>query len=1018
MWAWTSQEQALADGHVPPELRWPIPVVCRDVNDLHQRGTRLMHAEDIVDFVRHELHGEEWNEADLEQALQRLYDGGGGTFDPATIIRGPTDFCKFDAELGVADAVPHIKPPYSDVFPECSRPPPLGLIGEFLQQVERSDKSAAKAHIMLRAEGCAPVDLPRIEEDEDDSLPPSVDTDHDEPTFVGPFRKRERRPKRRGRREHPGDYPASEVMKSAAVSGRTRGLRSRRGDGKKNATIDILLLNSSGKPQYLAALQVNLGCSIMMNQEHHCGRSALVDLQFDARDLGWKLVGAAAHLTPKDGYSAGVSIATKQGIGVGSVGMKFDHSPASALGRVAAAWVHAGPRTGMVLVSVYLFHSEGMTERNRSIIKRALAVVRAYGSPWIIAGDFNMSPSVFAQHCGCLLESANAYIMSTKQTTHRPRSATHNTLDFAVCSASVEPWVESISVDEAFQVAPHRAVRLKLRADPRNYLVHGFKRPRAFAKRPPIGCARRPVLPLWAKHRSAHADGVGGHAASHPATVDEKWSELCHAMETELCRMHGHVNASGLAAAAYSGRGEGLRVIQRLALPMRASSALGKVSIPAHALVWLSTRVRELACIARKIERGRSISESARVQWTRIMDKVLASKGLPEVIRKLGIEWIEKLEFIHSNVPGQDTYSLERIAEVAYSTAESLKLEHLDNKSKSWQAFVDKQLKTGAAAAHRLVKRDAAQCNDNATVGSGEKRTASPQEVLQHDLEEWRAIWCRDGSPKEAPWREAVLNDAGLPPITAEQVGKAARTFPTETSIGCDSFPPSAIASLSVQLRACIADFLNLLEEEGAWPHKAAATLIHLIPKSDGGRRPIGVLPSIVRVWERIRKLVVQDWLRRNSRAYDWASQGRSSEGAAWHQSLLDEAAKADGLASAAALMDLAKAFERVALHLVWEAGVRHGFPLKVLRLILEAFAFARHLSYQGAVSEAILTLSAVLAGGGIRAGRLVPGPARPHRPGAGHVLDRRHYLPVRRRYWGARSRARERRGGHHLDLH
>ena len=61
----------------------------------------------------------------------------------------------------------------------------------------------------------------------------------------------------------------------------------------------------------------------------------------------------------------------------------------------------------------------------------------------------------------------------------------------------------------------------------------------------------------------------------------------------------------------------------------------------------------------------------------------------------------------------------------------------------------------------------------------------------------------------------------------------------------------------------------------------------------------------------------------------------------------------------------LAKAFESVSLEHVWRAGVKHSFPCRVLTLLLEAFAFARRHSYQGAVSEAVNTLSAILAGGG-----------------------------------------------------
>ena len=964
-WSWTVQEEMLAAGHVPRELWWPIPVVCRGVNHLHQTATKLLYPQDIPDFLEHELQGELWLTEELDSALQRLYNRGGGTFDPAEIVRGPTEFGTRDQEFGHADPPRRAKRPYSDVFPEVSDRTVTGVLGQFLQWAEKYDKTAARAQVMLKAAGHPQTDLPQIEEEmSEEDLPEDQDYD---PIYVDTRHEQGGRKKVRRRRDPGNDFPAMEFMTSMAKSGRTRSLRAKRGSGTSGCTVDLLLLNSSGRPQLLAALQIGLGVAVIMNQEHHCRKSAFVDLQYDARDSGWTLVGSEAHQTPKDGISAGVAVVAKAGIAVGPVGNRFDHSPPSAPGRVTAAWVHVGPKTGIVVISVYLFHTEELTARNKAIVNRALAIARSYGSPWIIAGDFNTSPEMFLKHWGNMLEAADAYVVAPSDTTHRPRNATHRTLDFAICSASAEPWIDNIFVDEGFHASPHRAVRVKLRARPNNYLVQGFKRPRAFAKRPPTGCPRQPVLPQWAKQNmDSTGRSAGGHAVlPTSASVDDLWPSLCYAMENELCRLHGHVNDRGLAAAAYTGRAAGLRVVQRLALPMRASASLGKVSIPVHALEWMCIRVRELACISRKIERGHFISQNALRQWTAIMSKVTSSKGLPSVVRKLGVEWEEKLEFIRAHNPGEDTYALERICEVAHAKAESMKLEHFQARTTSWQQFVDRQLKTGAAAAHRLVKRDSTPCTNTASVGEGPSRTSSPQGILEQDLEEWRKIWHRLGDQPTAPWRSHKSGGTKRSKVTADDVGRASRSFCTDTSMGCDSFPPSAIASLSAELRECIAEFLNLAEQEGAWPERAAVALMHLIPKTDGGRRPIGVLPSIVRIWERIRKPVVQAWLKDHSRSYDWASQGRSSEGAVWHQSLIDEAATADGLASASTLMDLAKAFEMVSLQHVWAAGIRHGFPLDLLVLILEAFAFARNLVYQGSVSEPTLTLSAVLAGGG-----------------------------------------------------
>ena len=103
-----------------------------------------------------------------------------------------------------------------------------------------------------------------------------------------------------------------------------------------------------------------------------------------------------------------------------------------------------------------------------------------------------------------------------------------------------------------------------------------------------------------------------------------------------------------------------------------------------------------------------------------------------------------------------------------------------------------------------------------------------------------------------------------------------------------------------------------------------------------------------------------------HQRDFDWATQGRSSESAVWHQSLLDEAAKGRGQQSAGVFLDLATAFEMVRLEDIWYAGAHYGFPLEILRLALEAFSFARRLCFQGALSEEVYSLSAILAGGGL----------------------------------------------------
>ena len=122
----------------------------------------------------------------------------------------------------------------------------------------------------------------------------------------------------------------------------------------------------------------------------------------------------------------------------------------------------------MVIVSVYLFHTEGMTARNRSALQSAFAVARNYGSPWVIAGDFNETPAFIMHHWGAFLEEANAYVLAPSEATRQSRTGANRTLDFVVCSDSVEPWIDEIAVDHGFHAEQHRAVRIRLQDSPTN----------------------------------------------------------------------------------------------------------------------------------------------------------------------------------------------------------------------------------------------------------------------------------------------------------------------------------------------------------------------------------------------------------------------------------------------------------------------------------------------------------------------------------------------------------------------
>ena len=70
-----------------------------------------------------------------------------------------------------------------------------------------------------------------------------------------------------------------------------------------------------------------------------------------------------------------------------------------------------------------------------------------------------------------------------------------------------------------------------------------------------------------------------------------------------------------------------------------------------------------------------------------------------------------------------------------------------------------------------------------------------------------------------------------------------------------------------------IADFVNAVESKGEWSVAMADVVMHLILKPTGGRRPIAVLASVVRIWGLARKPVIRQWAARNRKVHDWVAE-------------------------------------------------------------------------------------------------------------------------------------------------
>ena len=64
--------------------------------------------------------------------------------------------------------------------------------------------------------------------------------------------------------------------------------------------------------------------------------------------------------------------------------------------RMIAAQTTVAVRGGITVMSLYLHHSEGLSEANKLILEAAAAFLATVRGPWIVAADWNMTPETLA----------------------------------------------------------------------------------------------------------------------------------------------------------------------------------------------------------------------------------------------------------------------------------------------------------------------------------------------------------------------------------------------------------------------------------------------------------------------------------------------------------------------------------------------------------------------------------------------------------------------------------------------
>ena len=125
----------------------------------------------------------------------------------------------------------------------------------------------------------------------------------------------------------------------------------------------------------------------------------------------------------------------------------------------------------------------------------------------------------------------------------------------------------------------------------------------------------------------------------------------------------------------------------------------------------------------------------------------------------------------------------------------------------------------------------------------------APDTQLTRIEKEWKDIWSRD-----APNGKLAPDARRLPPITVEGIRSACKSFPTVTAVGLDRIRPRPLLLLGEAGLELLAALYNFSELSGQVSVLGAH--VDFLPKPAGGERPIGILPTLYRVWCRCRRRI------------------------------------------------------------------------------------------------------------------------------------------------------------------
>ena len=569
---------------------------------------------------------------------------------------------------------------------------------------------------------------------------------------------------------------------------------------------------------------------------------------------GWKAVFRPAATLESGKPSGGVAIllADRADIGITDPQLKapgFEH-------RLLGLRLVAPGLSPTILVSAYLQAGGGMNVTNRTLLSTIAQWQEETQAPVLAGGDFNIKADLI-KGTDLLLRGGLSLVVP-QGATYRT-SACRTTIDYYMVSNCLLNKLQKCQVLSAFPLKPHSPVRLECRLGEVEW-IPVLDTPIKLPTEKPFGPEQqeRDWRHLADRIQQAHdyITTYKGGQWENVQVMDQVYDEFVKEFEAQICLR----TDTPMRKVSTRGRPPRIRWVDGSKRAQRQLKSWRTLDRP---LIWMTHWVQNVIRYnaGTEGEASAGLLEQELAECPAEFHSIGSLIGLRHraqtLIRALLMDEAANRSCQELNAAALQTF-LGEVTEALDQERRLLQQGHL----RSWKEWVRSAARENRGWAHKWSTIKEQWKPLQTTFGSA--FTGRPREYLEKERSRLMDVWgC---SEEQEDWFQPAGGDyEKLQEVTIADVRRAVRSFSKKTASTWDGFHPRHYALLGEAQVKTVMNFLLLVERIGVLPTVLQAILARMIPKHKAEAHTItyratGLLPSLYRLWARIRREEARRW--------------------------------------------------------------------------------------------------------------------------------------------------------------